>query len=87
MANTKSARKRAEKSEAQRQENRAARSRMRTAVRRARAAIESGAPDAAEQVARAVSVVDSSAGKGVVHKNAAARTKSRLAAAAKRSAK
>jgi small subunit ribosomal protein S20 len=87
MANTKSARKRAEKSEAQRLKNRAARSKMRTAVRRARAAIEAGAPDAAEQVAQAISVVDSSASKGVVHKNAAARTKSRLAAAGRRAAK
>jgi small subunit ribosomal protein S20 len=87
MANTKSARKRAEKSEAQRIENRAARSRMRTAVRRARAAVETGSTDSAELVARAVSVVDSTASKGVVHKNTAARTKSRLAAAQKRAAK
>jgi len=87
MANTKSARKRAEKSELQRSANRMARSRMRTAVKKARQAVESGAADAAQAVAEAISIVDSSAGKGMVHKNMAARTKSRLAAAARKSAK
>ena len=87
MANTKSARKRAEKSELQRTANRTARSRMRTAIKKARQAVATGAEDAAKAVAEAISIVDSSAGKGVVHKNAAARTKSRLAAAARKAAK
>ena len=87
MANTKSARKRAEKSELQRTANRTARSRMRTAVKKARQAVAAGADDASKVVAEAISIIDSSAGKGVVHKNAAARTKSRLAAAARRAAK
>lgn len=84
MANTKSARKRAEKSIRQRDENRAARSRMRTAVKKARQAIEAGGADADAAVARAAKVVDKTAQKGVIHKNTAARTKSRLAAAAQR---
>jgi small subunit ribosomal protein S20 len=87
MANTKSARKRAEKSEQQRAANRQARSRMRTAVKKARQALDAGSADAAQAVAEAISVVDSSAGKGMVHRNTAARTKSRLAAAARKAAK
>jgi small subunit ribosomal protein S20 len=87
MANTKSARKRAEKSELQRTANRTARSRMRTAVKKARQAVAAGASDVAKALAEAISVVDSSASKGVIHKNTAARTKSRLAAAARKSAR
>jgi small subunit ribosomal protein S20 len=86
MANTKSARKRAEKSEQLRKKNRATRSKMRSAVRKARAAVESGAENADALLAQAISTVDSTAQKGIVHRNMAARTKSRLAAAAKRAA-
>jgi small subunit ribosomal protein S20 len=86
MANTKSARKRAEKSAILRDKNRAERSRMRTAIKKARTAVEAGAEDAAARVAEAISIVDTTARKGVVHANTAARTKSRLAAALKRSA-
>ena len=83
MANTKSARKRAEKSIRQREKNRAARSRMRTAVKKARQAVEGGAADAATAVAQAVRVIDQTAQKGVIHRNTAARSKSRLSAAPK----
>ena len=83
MANTKSARKRAEKSALQREKNRGARSRVRTLVKKARAGATGG--DAAA-VATAVSALDAAASKGLIHKNAAARTKSRLAKAAKKSA-
>jgi len=86
MANTKSARKRAEKSEQLRKKNRAARSKMRTAVRRARAAAEAGGENAEALVAQAIVTVDSTAQKGIVHRNAAARTKSRLVKAARRAA-
>ena len=85
MANTKSARKRAEKSLRERERNRSARSRMRTAVKKARLAVESGAEDAARAVAEAVRLVDKTAQKGVIHRNAAARTKSRLSKAAGKS--
>jgi small subunit ribosomal protein S20 len=81
MANTKSAKKRAEKSAAQRVKNRAARSRMRTAVKKFRAAVAAGDDKAKELLAGTVKILDSSAQKGVIHKNTAARTKSRLAAA------
>ena len=82
MANTKSARKRAAKSALQREKNRAARSKVRTLVKKARAAVTAGAgePDA---VAVAVSGLDAAASKGLIHRNAAARTKSRLSKAIK----
>ena len=82
MANTKSAKKRAEKSAAQRIKNRTMRSRMRTAVRKLRAAVASGdAKMAQELLPLTIKVVDSSAQKGIIHRNTAARTKSRLVAA------
>lgn len=83
MANKKSARKRAEKSLELKQKNRAARSRMRSAVKAARQSIADGGEDARATVAKALTVIDVTAQKGVIHRNAAARTKSRLAKAAK----
>jgi small subunit ribosomal protein S20 len=83
MANTKSAKKRAEKSAAQRAKNRAVRSKMRTAVKKFRAAVAAGDAKAKEILAGTIQIVDSTAQKGVIHKNTAARTKSRLSAALK----
>lgn len=48
-------------------------------VRDAREAIEDGAPDAAEVVRAAQSALDRAARRGIIHANAAARRKSRLA--------
>jgi small subunit ribosomal protein S20 len=85
MANTKSARKRAAKSALQREKNRASRSKMRTLVKKARAAVAAG--DAGSTaVADAVSGLDAAVTKGLIHRNTAARTKSRLAKAATKSA-
>lgn len=85
MANTKSAKKRAAKSEAQRVKNRGVRSTMRTAIKKVRKAAERGdAPGAEAALAEAISVVDRTAKKGVVHRNTAARTKSRLVAAVRK---
>ena len=82
MANTKSAKKRAEKSAAQRIKNRTMRSRMRTAVKKLRAAVASGDEKMAQELLPVtIKVVDSSAQKGIIHRNTAARTKSRLVAA------
>jgi small subunit ribosomal protein S20 len=78
MANTKSAKKRAEKSAEQRDLNRAIRSKMRTAVKKVRKAAEGGEATAAAMLAETIRVIDSTAKKGVIHKNTAARTKSRL---------
>jgi len=84
MANTKSAKKRAEKSALQRAKNRTVRSKMRTAVKKFRAAVAAGDDKAKEILAGTIKIVDSTAQKGVIHKNTAARTKSRLAASLKR---
>jgi small subunit ribosomal protein S20 len=82
MANTKSAKKRAEKSAAQRIKNRTMRSRMRTAVKKLRAAVATGDEKMAQELLPiTLKVVDSTAQKGIIHRNTAARTKSRLVAA------
>jgi small subunit ribosomal protein S20 len=84
MANTASARKRARQSEQQRQHNASLRSELRTAVKNVRKAIEAGDKPAAQGVFRsAASTIDSIADKNIIHKNKAARHKSRLSAAIK----
>jgi small subunit ribosomal protein S20 len=84
MANTASARKRSRQSETQRQHNASLRSELRTAVKNARKAIEAGDKGAAQTILqRATSTIDRIADKNIIHKNKAARHKSRLAAALK----
>ena len=84
MANIASARKRARQSEKRRQHNASLRSEFRSAVRSVRKAIQGGDKSAAKTVfQRAVSAIDTIADKKIVHKNAAARHKSRLSAAIK----
>ncbi|MCI0518708.1 MAG: 30S ribosomal protein S20 [Chloroflexi bacterium] len=79
MANIKSAIKRNKQNEKRRLRNRFFRGRARTAVKKARTAIESGASaDAVESTRQAISALDKAAEKGVLHKNNAARRKSRL---------
>ena len=79
MANTRSAEKRIRQSEKQRARNRAYRSTMRTAIKKLRGAVTEGeAATARELLGPTLSVLDSTARKGVIHANAAARTKSRL---------
>lgn len=79
MANSKSALKRIRQNEKLRDRNRAYRSRMRTAVKNLRQAVEAGDADKArELLPGTLSVVNATAGKGVIHRNAAARTTSRL---------
>jgi small subunit ribosomal protein S20 len=59
--------------------NRAAQGKLRSSLKRARTAVAAGQTDAARQaVADAVPVIDRAIGKGILHKNAAARYKSRL---------
>lgn len=79
MANSKSALKRIRQNEKLRDRNRSHRSRMRTAVKNLRQAVEAGdAEKARELLPGTLSVVNATAGKGVIHRNAAARTTSRL---------
>lgn len=84
MANSKQARKRARQSTERNAHNAALRSRLRTAIKSVRKAIAAGDKTAAsDTLKKATSVIDSVADKKVVHKNTAARNKSRLAAAIK----
>lgn len=79
MANIKSQIKRNRQNEKRRLRNRMFRGAARAAVRDARAAIASGdAAASREAVLAAVSRLDKAAEKGVIHKNNAARRKSRL---------
>jgi small subunit ribosomal protein S20 len=81
MANIASARKRARQSEQRRQHNAALRSELRSAVRNVRKAVAAGDKKAAQAIfQRAAGVIDSIADKRIIHKNTAARHKSRLAA-------
>ena len=79
MANIKSAIKRLRSAERRQLRNRLHRGRARTAVRRARRLMDDGRlEEAREAVREAVSALDNAAQKGVIHKNNAARRKSRL---------
>ncbi|SFD24499.1 30S ribosomal protein S20 [Pseudoalteromonas denitrificans] len=81
MANIKSAKKRALTSEKRRKHNASRRSMMRTFFKKVIAAIEAGDKEAATLAFNAaVPVLDRYATKGLIHKNKAARNKSRLSA-------
>ena len=84
MANSKQARKRARQAVARNQHLSAQRSQYRTAIKSVRKLVIAGDKAAAtEAFQKAQSVIDSMARKHVLHANAAARHKSRLAAAIK----
>lgn len=79
MANIKSAKKRAIQAEKRRQHNASRRSMTRTCLKKVIAAIEAGDKAAAQEaLTAAVPVLDRMATKGLIHKNKAARHKSRL---------
>jgi small subunit ribosomal protein S20 len=81
MANSAQARKRARQAVKQRAHNNSLRSTLRTAVKRVQKAIVAGDKTAAQNVFQeSVSVIDRIADKKIIHKNKAARHKSRLAA-------
>ena len=81
MANTKSAEKRARQAVESRARNVAQRSKARSAVRKVVEAINAGKKaEAAAALKAAAPVIDSMARKGIIHRNKAARHKSRLAA-------
>jgi small subunit ribosomal protein S20 len=87
MPNTASAKKALRQSTKRRLHNRAQRSALRTVIKKCRAAVQSGDSTAAAEALRlAAKKLDQSAAKGLIHKNAAARTKSRLTHMAKKAA-
>ena len=79
MANIKSAIKRARQNQKLREHNVSARSRLRTYIKKVLKAVESGDSAAAKEAySEAQPVIDKASGKGLIHKNKAARIKSRL---------
>jgi small subunit ribosomal protein S20 len=81
MANTAQARKRARQSEKRRKHNAALKSTLRSAIKQVKKAIAAGDKGAATTALRtSTAVVDRIADKRIIHKNKAARHKSRLAA-------
>jgi len=84
VANSPQARKRARQNEKRRKHNASLRSMVRTYLKKTYAAIESGEAEAAQAAYNAiVPVLDRIADKGIIHKNKAARHKSRLNAQVK----
>ena len=81
MANSAQARKRARQSVASRAHNASLRSTLRTAIKRVQKAILAGDKAAAQSVFQdSVATIDRIADKKIIHKNKAARHKSRLSA-------
>ena len=79
MANHKSAEKRNRQAARRNEVNRRNRGALRTEIKRLRAAVDEGNREEAQTLLpKTVSVIDRSVQKGVLHKNAAARYKSRL---------
>ena len=79
MANSKQSAKRARQGEKRRQHNVALRSRMRTSIKGVLKALAEGDVDKASALYKeAVPKIDTMVNKGLVHRNKAARTKSRL---------
>lgn len=87
MANTAQAKKRVKQAEKARARNASQRSTMRTAVKKVLRTLESGDKGALQAVyVSASSALDRAARKGLIHKNKAARLKSRLSAKVKAAA-
>jgi len=79
MANTAQAKKRARQAEKNRERNASQRSNLRTFIKKVAAAVEAGDSGKAQEAFKmAAPLIDSAVNKGLVHKNTAARKKSRL---------
>ena len=78
MPNIKSAKKRVLVNATKQARNKSNNSALKTAIKKANAAIENNADDKAAVVAYAVKKIDQASAKGLIHKNNAARKKSAL---------
>jgi small subunit ribosomal protein S20 len=79
VANTAQARKRARQGEVRREHNVELRTKLRTFIKKVVTAIAGGNKEEAKQAYQAAQpVIDKMSGKGIIHKNKAARHKSRL---------
>ena len=79
MPNIKSAKKRVKVIAAKTMRNKAVKSNLKTVLKKADAAVNTGAADKAEAIKLAMKKVDQAAAKGIMHKNAANRKKSQFA--------
>jgi small subunit ribosomal protein S20 len=84
VANIASQKKRNRQNETRRVRNLGVRSELKTRIKKARTAIDTGDEQATEAVTAAQKRLDKAASKGVLHKNAASRRTSRLMKAANR---
>lgn len=81
MPNIKSAKKRLKQSILRREQNRSTKKAIRTECKKVLTAVKAGNPEQAEtELRQAAKLLDKSAAKHVIHRNAAARVKSRLSA-------
>lgn len=78
LPNIKSAIKRVKQGAERNERNAHAKATMRTAVRKAEVALENKDENAKELLSQAVKLIDTAAGKGLIHKNNASRQKARL---------
>ncbi len=78
MANSRSAKKRVRASERKRVANQIAKTKYKTAVKKVVMSAESGDEDLSQKISEAFSKIDKAAKIGAIHKNQAARRKSRL---------
>lgn len=87
MPNHKSSEKRVRQSEKRRLINRGHKTKVRTYIKKLHAALDSKGEDVQTVLPETISVIDKAIQKGVLHKNAAARYKSRLTVRANQAAK
>lgn len=78
MANSRSAEKRIRVNKKKRALNAANKSALRTTIKKYEAALEHDPANAPAHLQKAIKALDQAAAKGLIHKNAAARKKSRL---------
>jgi SSU ribosomal protein S20P len=83
VPNIKSAKKRVKVNAARALRNKALKSALHTAIKKANTAIATGAENKDEIVKAAIRTIDKAVSKGILHKNAAARKKSRLVLSSK----
>ena len=79
MPNIKSAKKRVKVAAAKTEANKIVKSNLKTSIKKANAAVESGASDKDMAVRVAIKKIDQAAAKGILKKNTATRKKSSLA--------
>ena len=79
MPNIKSAKKRVKVNKVKTDNNKATKTNLKTILKKADAAVLTGAADKESAITLAIKKVDQASAKGLIHKNAAARKKSQLA--------